>query len=294
MGAATARPGMEALPVRGPAVRDLDLPLPPGRMPLLRDRRPLKRWRYVGVYTPQLMLCVGQANVAGLPQRWWAVALPDGLIVERTTISHGGVAIGPDTVRVAASARDRTDVSIELELGDVAPVEVVSPHGDSYIWTAKRAPVPVHGEVRVGTELFSCHGEHGFIDDSAGYHARHTAWRWSAGVGRTGDGRVVAWNLVDGVHAAPEASERTVWIDGEPHEVEPQAFAADLSRVGDLAFQAWSTRKHSMSLGLVRSRYEQPFGTFRGVLPSSLGGRLPSGLELAEGYGVMEDHDVSW
>ena len=49
-----------------------------------------------------------------------------------------------------------------------------------------------------------------------------------------------------------------------------------------------------MSLGLVRSRYEQPFGTFRGVLPSSLDGRLPSGLELAEGYGVMEDHDVSW
>ena len=131
------------------------------------------------------MLCVGQANVAGLPQRWWAVALPDGRIVERTTISRGGVAIGPDTVRVAARARDGTDVSIELELGDVAPVEVVSPHGDSYIWTAKRAPVPVHGEVRVGTELFSCHGEHGFIDDSAGYHARHTAWRWSAGVGRS-------------------------------------------------------------------------------------------------------------
>ena len=40
--------------------------------------RPLKRWRYVGVYTPELMLCVGDARIGGIPQRWWAVALPDG------------------------------------------------------------------------------------------------------------------------------------------------------------------------------------------------------------------------
>src|SRR3712207_7172060 len=54
----------------------------------------------------------------------------------------------------------------------------------------------------------------------SGYHARHTSWRWSAGIGRAKDGRRVAWNLVDGVHDAPEASERTVWLDGEPHRSE--------------------------------------------------------------------------
>ena len=36
----------------------------------------------------------------------------------------------------------------------------------------------------------------------------------------------------------------------------------------------------------MRSRYRQPFGTFSG--------ELPGGIELAEGYGVMEDHDVHW
>jgi len=36
----------------------------------------------------------------------------------------------------------------------------------------------------------------------------------------------------------------------------------------------------------VRSEYEQPFGTFRGT--------LPGGLELAEGYGVMERHVAVW
>ena len=70
----------------------------------------------------------------------------------------------------------------------------------------------------------------GIVDESAGYHARHTAWRWSAGVGTLVSGEPVAWNLVDGIHDAPEASERTVWVAGEPHEVGPVAFADDLSR----------------------------------------------------------------
>ena len=75
--------------------------------------------------------------------------------------------------------------------------------------------------------------------------------------------------------------------------------------MGDLAFERWSAREHSMSLGLARSRYVQPFGRFSGVLPGGNGGRPsgapgrlgdapPAGLELAEGYGVMEDHDVRW
>jgi hypothetical protein len=36
----------------------------------------------------------------------------------------------------------------------------------------------------------------------------------------------------------------------------------------------------------VRSDYRQPFGSFRGV--------LPGGVELEQGYGVMEWHDVRW
>ena len=58
------------LPVRGPEVRSLGLPLPPARMPLLKRGRPLKRWRYVALYRPDLMVCMGDARVAGLPQRW--------------------------------------------------------------------------------------------------------------------------------------------------------------------------------------------------------------------------------
>jgi hypothetical protein len=278
---------VERLPVRGPAVRSLGLPLPPAQMPRFRSGRPLKRWRYLGVYTPELMLCIGNARVGGVPQRWWAVALPEGTLYERTTTRRGGVELKLDRARVEArAARNGELVSIDLALGERPAVEVVSPHGRSYIWTAKRAPVPVRGSVRVDTRAWELDGDHGFIDDSAGYHDRHTAWRWSAGVGRTDDGRRVAWNLVDGLHDAPAASERTVWVEGEPREVEPQEFAADLSRVGGLSFRSWAVREHSMSLGLVRSSYSQPFGTFAG--------ELPGGLAVAEGVGVMEEHDVTW
>jgi Protein of unknown function (DUF2804) len=265
---------VDDLPIRGEAVHRLGLPLPPGRMPPLHRRRPLKRWRYLGVYTPEVMACVGVARVAGVPQRWWAVALPDGRLFE----GRRGVSLGTGAARVR-------DV-LELELSAPAGVEVVSAHGRSYIWTRKYAPVRVRGRVTAGGEVFDLDGEHGFVDESAGYHARHTAWRWSAGLGRTDDGRRVAWNLVEGVHDAPESSERTVWVDGEPHEVPPQEFAADLSRVGGLEFREWSARAASTNLLLMRSRYRQPFGEFRG--------ELPGGLRLAEGHGVMEEHDVHW
>src|SRR5215207_131225 len=133
---------MRQLPKRGPAVRDLGLPLPPDRMRPLRAGRPLKRWRYLGVYRADLMLCVGEARVAGVPQRWWAVALPDGTLAGRTTHARRGLTLEPGRL----SVRDRDaagPVSIELSLEEPEPVEVVSPHGRSYIWTAKRAPVAV-------------------------------------------------------------------------------------------------------------------------------------------------------
>src|SRR5215207_687023 len=228
---------MRSLPERGPDVHGLGLPLPPARMAPLRAGRPLKRWRYVGVYRADVMLCVGAARVAGVPQRWWAVALPDGRLVE-----------GRRGVRLADGRVEAGDaIQLQLEEGD--GVEVVSPHGRSYVWTRKQAPVRARG------------------------------------VGRTEDGRRVAWNFIDGVHdGAP--SERTLWIDGEAREVAPQEFAADLSRVGELDFREWSARMSRTNLGIVRNSYRQPFGEFSG--------RLPGGLRLAEGYGVMEEHDVLW
>ena len=129
------------------------------------------------------------------------------------------------------------------------------------------------------------------IDDTAGYHARVTEWRWAAGVGVDPAGTPLAFNLVEGVNDPPRGSERGVWVAGAPHEVPPVSFAADLSRISaadgsELRFEAEAQRSRRENLLLVRSEYEAPFGTFSGT--------LPGGVELAHGLGVVEHHRARW
>jgi hypothetical protein len=229
---------------RGPAPGRPAVPLPPGRMPLMRGGRPLKRWSYVGAYGPELMLCAARGRIGVIPFSWWAIW--DGELREGT---------------------GRLDVEIE----GGAAIEVVSPHGDQYAWTRKFP-------ARVRWSSFELPG---IVDQSAGYHARHTSWRWTAGAGTLASGEAVVWNLVEGIHDAPEASERTVWVDGVPREVAPVRFD-DLS----LRFEPVAVRAARENYLLIRSDYEQPFGRFSGELPG-VG-------ELREGWGVMERHDVLW
>lgn len=250
-------------------------------MPAWSDRRPLKRWRYVGAYSPELMLCVGDARIGPLRQRFWALATPDGRLRERTAmVGSGGVAI-----RGSELAIDAPGVRARLRVEESEGIQTLSRHGRSYIWTRKQGGVRVSGLIELdGIPLqFDARG---LVDDSAGYHARHTVWSWSAGVGWSADGRALAWNLVDGVHDAPANSERSLWVDGEATELPAVEFAADLSRVGELDFTPWCAREDHTNALLLRSRYRQPFGTFRG--------RFANGIELREGYGVMEFHDVWW
>jgi uncharacterized protein DUF2804 len=255
---------------RGPGPGRPSLPLPPDRMPAWRGGRPLKRWTWVGAFGPELMLCVALARIGPATAAWWAVW--DGTeLVERSLRRAGGLVVTPSRVEVPGV--------MALTVGDGAPVEVVSPHGRQYIWTRKRGGVPVRGVVR-GRDVEL----RGLVDESAGYHARRTAWLWSAGVGVAASGSAVAWNLVDGVHDAPVSSERTLWVDGEPRELPPLAFDG-LAGVGGLRFTARATRARRESLLVMRSDYEQPFGTFAGSLGE---------VELREGCGVMERHDVAW
>jgi hypothetical protein len=241
-------------------------------MPAWRGGRPLKRWTWVGAFGPELMLCAAVARIGPATAAWWAVwDRASGGFRERSLRRAGGLQVTPGRVLVPGV--------MELEVGDAAPVEVVSPHGGQYIWTRKRGGVRVQGTA-LGREVDAV----GLVDESAGYHARRTAWLWSAGVGTLASGEPVAWNLVDGVHDAPVRSERTAWVAGAPRELGRQAFDG-LAGVGGLRFSAEATRARREQLVLMSSDYEQPFGTFSGTLED---------LELREGYGVMERHAVAW
>jgi hypothetical protein len=229
-----------------------------------------KEWTWVGGFGPDLMLCAATARVGPLRASWWAVW--DGERLHERAHRRAGRA-GPV---VATPERVRVRGILDLHVEPGAPWEVTT----GPIWTRKR-PARI-----TGTALGRPVVLHGLVDESAGRHAREIAWMWCAGAGERADGRPVTWNLVDGIHDAPTGSERAVWIDGEPHEVGPQRFAADLSGVGELRFDEWCAREDHSRRGPFRSDYRQPFGAFSGS--------LPGGLELQSGYGVMEWHDVRW
>ena len=92
---------------------------------------------------------------------------------------------------------------------------------------------------------------------------------------------------MDGVHDTLENSERTVWIDGvRARRSRRRSSPTTCPGSASLEFREWSARESNRNLLVMRNRYRQPFGEFSGT--------LPGGLVLAEGYGVMEEHDVLW
>ena len=255
---------------------------------MLRHGRPLKRWRWVGVFCPEAMLCAGEVRVGPARQTFWAVWDRAGArLRERTRlVAHGHVQMLDGRLRV----RDG-DVSIDVGFQEDGGVETICAHGGEYVWTRKQAGLAAHGTLAFAGEPAHVLEGHAVVDDTAGYHARVTSWCWAAGVGLGADGALLAFNLVAGVNDPPVGSERTVWVAGSPREAPPVTFAADLSAVSgadgaQLRFVAEAERRRRERLLLVRSDYRQPFGTFSGT--------LPGGVELAAGMGVMERHSARW
>jgi hypothetical protein len=255
-------------------------------MPLRSAGQTRKRWRYVGFYSPQLMLCAARAEVGPLGQCFWALWDREG------NRSYAGTRLRPGSNEVrmdgAEIAIDARELRARLLLGDSAPVESICPSGSGWGWTRKRAGVPISATIETQDGRWELDGL-GVDDQSAGYQKRRTSWHWSAGVGRAVDGRPLAWNLVEGINDPPANSERAIWTDGKPAEPAPVSFqgldAVEFDDGGRLSFTPGSERTRKDNVLVFRSSYRHLFGDFSGSL---------GGVELAEGFGVMEQHDAVW
>jgi Domain of unknown function (DUF2804), C-terminal len=301
------------LPWRGPGPARPELPLPPDRVPVRRRGSWRKRWRYLGAFSEELLLCAARVGVGPLGQTFWAVWDRErSSMRERTRmlapIARGEVWTEPPSsgeggriewapedggalVRIEAAAKgsEEEEVRAFLRVGEGPWVESVCPTGEDggYVWTRKRI-VEVKCDVRVGERRIRCQAR-GIEDETCGYHPSHTVWDWSAGVGETTDGRAIGWNLVSGINDPPRGSERTIWVDGEATEPAPASFEG-LDAIaldgGRLEFAAECERRREERRAFVRYSYRQPFGSFAGT--------LPGGLVLERALGVMEHHDAHW
>lgn len=309
---------IDSLPWRGPDGDRPDLPLPPDKLPLRRGGAWRKRWRYVAAFADEAMVCAARIHVGPIVQNFWAVCdRESGEMWEKTrmlmpgargdvwTEHLGGEEVvaelgdigildyAPDEgslVRIDSDVRGPNDARAFLRFGAGKWTESICPtEGGQYVWTRKRADVPVEVDLRVGDRRWKVDAR-GVEDESAGYHPRHTVWSWSSGIGRTKNGRSIGWNLVAGINDPPERSERAIWVDGEPSEPGPVTFdgleAIDFDDGSRLAFTKEFERSKDERKLFVKYSYRQPFGTFEGT--------LPGGLELERGLGVMEFHDAHW
>ena len=255
-------------------------------MPLRSKGQTRKRWRYVGFYSPQLMLCAARAQVGPFSQCFWALWDREGnRSYANTRLRPGSNEVRMDDAEILIQARE---VRARLVLGDSLPVESICPSGAGWGWTRKRSGVPIKATIETPDGRWEVDG-HGVDDQSAGYQKRQTSWHWSAGVGRATDGRPVAWNLVAGINDPVANSERAIWTDGKPAEPAPVSFqglaAVEFADGGLLTFTPGSERSRNDNFLVIRSSYRHLFGDFRGQL---------GGIELAEGLGVMEQHDALW
>lgn len=282
-----AHDGASTLAYRGNGSHRPDaVVVPTSDAPLMQGGVLRKAWRFAGVWTPEVSLCAASVKAGPFPHEFWAVWLPrTGRLHERSRLAAKHVKTEGDRLEVRDAG---VLISIGLERVQHSTMEVVTPVGRAWTWTRKSL-VHATGEVIADGRRYDI-DTYGMVEDNGGYHPRHTHWRWAAGTGTLIDGRSVMWNIVVGLNDTPPLHENTVWVDGVPRQIGLATISEDLARIevdGEtLHFDCGVERSNVTNLLLLRSRYRAPLGSFHGS--------LPGGLRLAEGYGVMEDHDAVW
>lgn len=177
------------------------------------------------------------------------------------------------------------------------PLSVICQLADKrFSTTEKGALLEVEGSLVAGSRKFDLKEAWGGYDYSAGLLERHTGWRWAFGMGRSSDGKPLAYNLTEGFVGEREC---VVWRDGAVSSLGAAHFSFDAQD----AMQPWRVQTSNSEvdftpayahqerheLYLVRSRFLQVGGDFRGqiVMPNET-------VSFDKLAGVTEDQDTLW
>jgi hypothetical protein len=167
-------------------------------------------------------------------------------------------------------------------------------------YTHKAALYDVRGELRYGSESLLGGEAFATLDWTRSQAARNTDWNWASFAGRDTEGRKIGLNLSADVYddSNGDSVENFLFLEEGPSPLGGVKFEMpraprDMpwhirSRAGDevdLSFEPFGARAQDVRLGLIESRFIQPYGTYHGRIRD----RRIEGV-----FGVVEDHHAVW
>ncbi len=204
--------------------------------------------------------------------------------------------IGLDGERLTGAFAMQADQALAL-------VHPLAPQGDPrrIAYTHKAAGLRAQGELKFAGETHGFDDALATVDWTRSHALRTTQWKWASLVHFLPDGRRLGLNLSALVYDGPDGASRenAVWLDGQVHCLGAVQFAVPDQPIQqpwrlrgddiDLTFQPLGGRQQHLELGILSSRFVQPYGTFTGTL--RVGGEV---LDMVQAFGVVEDHRSRW
>ena len=287
----------------------------------LFSRRRLQRkgWMYFGAFTPRYMVGYAVAD-AGLMASAFVYVYDrqtKQLAEHKATVPFGFArefAPSPDSAWElkngsrhwqAQAADGGWDVSfqapglkLEMRFRDAGPgmTAIASSPGRPFHHTWKLCALPVSLVLEVDGQRSEQQAS-GTLDFTLGYPPRHTDWNWASLDGLTDDGQRIGVNLV--AHFM-NGHENALWLGDRLLPLAQAVFQYDPAQLLqpwrvhtadgllDVTFMPEGERREDISVGLLASRFTQPFGRFSGTL------RTAQGVKKIEGFGVVEQHHAVW
>lgn len=143
------------------------------------------------------------------------------------------------------------------------------------------------------------------IDWTRSHAQRITRWKWASAALQLPDGRNVGLNLSAEVYddAAGHSRENALWLQGrrfplrgveftvpEQPDVQPWRIQSLSGDEVDLEFRPLGARRQNLRLGVVTSKFIQPYGLFTGAIRP----QGHSAIRLTDAFGVVENHYAKW
>lgn len=281
-----------------------------------RRRTERKAWIYLGIFSRDFYAGIAIADAGYIGNAFSYVYIPaEKFFVEdkltlplgfnsdfNATLADswrlGRYEILPTADKIVVNIRGTYDFTAAFSLkknglSTIAPSDGNRPFNFTY----KEMGLNVDGEFIHGSRRQKFSGEFGILDYTKGYPPRRTEWNWLSMIGKTESGKSLCVNLVDKFN---DGIENALWLDGKPvglgsahfHYIQPaeRSIWRILTRdnVFETRFRPFGARGENLNLGLLKSRFVQPYGTFDGQI------KIGDTVDKFTGYGVTEDHLAVW